>query len=51
MRRRGRMLTDGEIALLIVAAAIGLVAVVGTYWYASTIPLPTHAATLDKGGR
>jgi hypothetical protein len=39
LRRRGRLLTDVEIAMLILAAAIGMIAVVGTYLYASSMPI------------
>jgi serine/threonine protein kinase len=50
-RRRGRMLTDAEIAMLILAAAIGIVAVVGTYYYATTMPLERpHAMSAPPPG-
>ena len=61
-RRRGRLMTDVEIALLILAAAIGTLSVVGTYWYVSTVsierlkvviepgPAPTASSTLPEAG-
>ncbi|MBI5510654.1 MAG: serine/threonine protein kinase [Deltaproteobacteria bacterium] len=40
---RRRLLTDMEIAILIFAAALGMVLVVGAYWYASTMPIDRPA--------